>query len=142
MTSFKFKAWHKKEKRMFKVAGISWWDQLIFESYDDIRSRELYHNMDDCILLLYTGHFDKNRKEICQADLVYMTDVCSDLLGDMLYVVTWEDAAFLLKSVENAYHYESFNWGSLINDSAEVVGNIYENPELVAENTRGGEHCA
>ena len=126
MKEFKFRAWHKKERRMFEVAGISWWDSLIYESFDDIG-----HDMDDCILLLYTGYFDKNRKEICQADLVYMTDVYSNLLDDKLYVVTWENGAFLLKSIENAYHYEMFDWGNLITDSAEIVGNIYENPELV-----------
>ena len=126
MKEFKFRAWHKKERRMFEVAGISWWDSLIYESFDDIG-----HDMDDCILLLYTGYFDKNRKEICQADLVYMTDVCSNLLDDKLYVVTWENGAFLLKSVENAYHYEMFDWGNLISDSAEIVGNIYESPELI-----------
>ena len=64
MEKFKFRAWHKKERRMFEVAGISWWDSLIYESFDDIS-----HDMDDCILLLYTGHFDKNKKKSAKPTL-------------------------------------------------------------------------
>lgn len=55
-----FRAWHKKQKRMFPVYGFN--KEFVFEdsldSYDST-----VHDREDCELLQYTGLKDKKRTE-------------------------------------------------------------------------------
>jgi len=128
MREIKFRAWDKKEKRMFDVLGISWYDGEIFESYADAGvewySKEIKHNISDCILMQYTGLKDKNGKEIYEGDIATMIDEFRKI--SMLGVVCWDkkNCAFVL-SESYASH--------LLNETIEVIGNIYENPNLLEE---------
>ena len=65
----------------------------------------------------FTGLKDKNGKEIYEGDIVLN-------LGKMKFVVTWERGGF---SAKNSYNCQCLHlW-----DDLEVIGNLYENPELV-----------
>jgi hypothetical protein len=78
---------------------------------------------EDDVLMQYTGLKDKNGKDIYEGDTVKR--------GDVLYKVIW--------SKPNAMFYMvSKNGRALFNDYTdksknvvEVIGNIYENPELL-----------
>lgn len=69
------------------------------------------------IVMQFTGLFDKNGKEIYEGDVVK----CNDLLCD----VYWDYAGFRIRPLPNAVI--SIN----TNRDIEVIGNIYENPELL-----------
>ena len=72
-------------------------------------------------LLQYTEHKDKNGKEIYDGYIV------RDKYGVKIpMVVTWDDAGFRTLGKHNGEQYVGY-----VKDSCEVVGNIYENPELL-----------
>ena len=69
-------------------------------------------------LMQSTGLKDKNGKEIYEGDIIS---------GGQNYEVFWDNglAGFLARS--------SHTQGRELNDSFEIIGNIYENPELLKE---------
>ena len=126
MREIKFRAWDKQEKRMFDVLGISWYDGVIFESYADAGvewySKEIKHNISDCILMQYTGLKDKNGKEIYEGDIVRDQDGNLYQVKYAKYYIYPFGAIFPHRPKEIVNEYE-----------CEVIGNIYENPELLEE---------
>ena len=94
---------------------------------------DTWENKDLYILMQYTGLKDKNGVEIYQNDhLLVVEDVVVETIGGYprtepegeIKTVEWKDGAFW--------------WGEeLLNEVAkygEIIGNIYENPELLANN--------
>jgi uncharacterized phage protein (TIGR01671 family) len=88
-----------------------------FDKCMDIEIGEL------CTLMQYTGLKDKNGKEIYEGDVI-VTRLNSPDNNEESLVVEFADGSFKLKK-ENTYYYFPF----LLN--VEVIGNIYENPELL-----------
>lgn len=99
MREIKFRAWNKKENRMFKVGQIEF-DYLEQGRYEDIE------------FMQYTGLKDKNGKEIYEGDIVNQEGL------DTNSVVEYRGAQFT--------YGERLAFPNVI-----VVGNIYENPELL-----------
>jgi len=142
MKELKFRAWHKKLKCWGKSCiGIDF-DKL--EATFGLGVRYLYfHNkeidelptalasekvdilnaQDKVIIVRYTGLKDKNGKKIYEGDIVRYSDRYTA-------VVVWKHAGFELDFIEKT---ESLiTWYYLPNgDVLEVLGNIYENPELI-----------
>lgn len=75
-------------------------------------------------VMMWTGLLDSHGKEIYEGDVVKPIDVIR-----CPYVVFWETdlAMWRVKATQNIY----FRWQKLADHSWEVIGNIYENPELV-----------
>lgn len=132
MREVKFRAWDLDDKKMRKVVAIKesiWGDceeaHILMCDFDkspedkatDVR---LSVNYD---LMQYTGLKDVNGREIYEGDLV-ITPLSSP------YLVEYDEerAAYVLEWVENEDRYEEF-----LGMELEVIGNIYENPELLEE---------
>ncbi|MEW8963214.1 YopX family protein [Paraclostridium dentum] len=80
----------------------------------------------NCKLMQYTGLKDKNEKEIYEADIVRVVTDEKGVIGEVVYIP--EETAFCVK----AKGFEIFPLGFLNNwFEIEVLGNIYENPELL-----------
>ena len=75
-------------------------------------------------LMQFTGLLDKNGKEIYEGDIYHQGD------PQITYIVEFRDAAFMGKQVGNTSYAGLFHWQGL----HEVIGNIYENPELLTSN--------
>lgn len=72
-------------------------------------------------LMQYTGFKDKNGKEIYEGDIVEYYDRDWKVMYDM------EFGGYML--VRPGDSYENFQYDA--NQRMEVIGNIYENPELI-----------
>lgn len=119
----KFRAWDKETKTMNGMAEI-------------YRNRnqeiELRPRDENIILMQSTGLVDKNGKEIFEGDIVQFEDCYTET--DFLYVntgiVEWSQGSF---TITNRY---SVEMGDLLDGEfldVTIIGNVYENPELLEE---------
>ena len=86
----------------------------------------IYHKQKD----QFTGLKDKNGKEIYKSDYVFIEDF---YIGDKIQIggkceVKWNEDGFSL-FIEDEYICGL--WDAVNNYSGEIIGNIYENPELL-----------
>lgn len=131
MRNLKFRAWDKKRKVMFQN-----------HTFRSIAETGIYDkSYDHLIWMQYTGLKDKNRKEIYEADIakVYFRKwlltgnytewhTIQNLGHDYIGVVIFKDFQWRVNS-------ELTSFSPIFCDpdtrQFEVIGNIYENPELL-----------
>lgn len=81
----------------------------------------------------YTGKTDKNGKNIFEGDIVY----CKSRLDNAIMVVIFECGQFRMVLSENYRSYQTNSGFYDINCfDKEVIGNIYDNPELLEGNEK------
>ncbi len=117
----KFRVYDKKKKQMFDVMCLYSNGQL--EYRDGLAVVKLNKNdCNDFVVMQYTGFKDKNTKEIYEGDIVR----CND---EYCAVVIWKRDGFLLDSITRK-NIPSLWYNAENSEKIEVIGNIYENPEL------------
>lgn len=91
----------------------------------------VYHNngqeMSSFELMQYTGLKDRNGKEIYEGDIIKFTDNYNTDIPEKIGVVKFNNASFYI--TDGAY--SCYRW---IDINVEVIGNIYENPDLLEDN--------
>lgn len=82
-----------------------------------------WYELDSIKLLEYTGLKDINGVEIYEGDIIKRLD------SETNFIIVFNKGCFCTQDSENLHH----NLGLLesINSFSKVVGNIYENPELL-----------
>lgn len=119
----KFRAWLKEEYRMTDVREITFFNDEV----QMISGVEDFYAYDEFELMQSTGLKDKNGKEIYDGDIVRFTLTDGfDYVVDEEGVVSYKLGAFY---VVNGL--DEFLISEIYANEIEVVGNIYENPELV-----------
>lgn len=155
MREIKFRAWDKKEKKMLLPQYQNYWLQIGLEGiiYEFSNGRLLDTTIKPVKystreypyeLMQYTGLKDKNGKEIFEGDIVLISEDENKkaantphedhfLFGDKAQIFFDEcNANFVLLDNESGeetsigYYAGWSNWNWLT-----VIGNIYENPELL-----------
>ena len=122
----KFRVWMKSLKWMCDVTNISFDSKFvdICQQGDTERYTEMSVEFDEITLMQSTGLFDRNGKEIFEGDIVKMS---KDVYSEPTYyeVVRHRGGAYRLESKQHGCEL----W--LRHTDCEVVGNVYENKELL-----------
>lgn len=92
------------------------------EKYSFDENNILYKK--DLKIMQYTGLKDKNEKEIYEGDILF------ESFGERYYKVVFENASFRAEA-EGDFEEYSLDLIDVVAQGCEVVGNIYENPELL-----------
>ena len=124
----KYRAWDKRDKEIRSVDEINW-DNGKFDYIGDAIT--FYRGAEEVELMQSTGLKDKNGKEIFEGDIITngtaIVDVKSHQTLGFYTVVNGEERFFgsntSIKDFENDV--EEFS------SVTEIIGNVYENPELL-----------
>lgn len=129
----KFRAWLKDEKRMLNdISSIKLDIKCIYYDNNDLFSYER-KSFDEIELMQYTGLKDKNGVKIFEGDIV---NICGFINRE---VVEYDNyyVGYVLKRYDNngkvIYVTPLTEYSSIVAPKLEVIGNIYENPELLEE---------
>ena len=123
----KFRAWDKRDKRIYLVDEIHWYCGDFDFIGDGITFQRLSEEVE---LMQSTGLFDKNGKEIFEGDIILWTywDGFEDSGSAK---IIFDNGMFKLLDI----YTEKEVWNNLFdcdeNCDIYIQGNIYENPELL-----------
>lgn len=123
MTPIKFRAWDKKNKRMFQVNDIN---GMMQNTYYMNKQGNIECYEDEAELMQFTGLKDKNGKEIYEGDVVK-----HNYYG--IGHVEYREGHFAVVDIRGGEKYQSYTKMRLnaMKKTCKVIGNIYENPELL-----------
>ena len=134
MRELKFRAWLNKEKEMVEVKSIHLSTKKIMYG----RSGKYNYgnkavNIDEVMLMQFTGVKDKNNREICEGDVAKLPAYLTNYT--QYAVCKWIDNT---NSVEDVigFAFEDMSGKRVRNDEwedYEIIGNIFENSELLGD---------
>ena len=124
----KFRAWEKKTKRMTVVDVIKFAltgrVKRVHEYTSEISSTS--YDVKDIELMQYTGLKDKNGKEIYEGDVVEVEDYSNGAWFGRPQPTKRQEVYYCDEDGEYPFN----GTGKFVSNKTEVIGNIYENPEL------------
>ena len=129
----KFRAWDNKRKVWLDTVEVFHDGSWMGSSGDSMCTISGYSEP-ECVLMQYTGLKDKNGKEIYEGDIVLEVHRGESYVGRVI----WENggATGWGLSIPHGPRQVSFFWLNSVaakNKKYKVIGNIYENPELIKE---------
>ena len=130
MREIKFRAWLKEERKMVNVEtlfiginrlcfGNSKTEDLFFRDFEEVE------------LMQYTGLKDKNGKEIYEGDIVLIK--LDETSTWHKTVVGFKKGVFIADLIDKEDYVYIFHHG-FTGDDFEIIGNVYENKNLLEEN--------
>ena len=124
----KFRAWVKDRKAIFEVILIDYVSKKVTYIVERIgHLLNIRHDkFNDVELMQYIGLKDKNNKEIYEGDILF------ESFGERYYKVIFENGSFRAE-FKGDFEWHHFDLIDVVIQGCEVVGNIYENPELLGE---------
>ncbi len=120
MRAIKFRAWHEREQKMYPVAGTLLDTVMLSTGEDSLTG----YSVDQVELMQFTGLKTRSGQE------VYESDILKTSAGRLLLVL-WHEAAFCWDVPGLNSEGAQISFSMLEHYSFEVIGNIYENPELL-----------
>ncbi|MFJ5564808.1 YopX family protein [Lysinibacillus xylanilyticus] len=141
MREIKFRAWDKKRKELFRVHDLN------FNRHDGTPTTIMgytpdsgncwnvfgghfmkYANEERYVLMQFTGLKDKNGKEIYEGDVVIREMISGFSINeDFIGEVKMNECRWWIDNGQDAIPL----WDEV--DELKIIGNIYENPELLGD---------
>ncbi|ATV35928.1 YopX family protein [Fusobacterium pseudoperiodonticum] len=124
----KFRAWVKDRKAIFEVVLINYVTKKVtylFERVGHLLNIR-HEKFNDIELMQYSGLTDMMEKEIYEGDILF------ESFGEKYYKVVFENGSFRAE-FEGDFEEHSFDLIDVVAQGCKIVGNIYENPELLSE---------
>lgn len=136
MENLSFRAWLKNEKEIVEVLEIDfsneeiayvWTERVSFDEQEQIRKVDTFDNV---VLLQSIGLEDERDVEICEGD------ICKDEHGDLgviklMDVDDWDGEIHRGWFLEKVDGWPASFMSGYGKANVTVIGNIYENPELM-----------
>lgn len=131
----KFRAWDKKTETIQEVESISFKEKKLVIGQGNVAwfNSDYIRNFDDIELMQSTGLKDKNGVEIFEGDIVLADGVKKIVtfgeqeheedFGDLIYYIGFNV-------------YTKMGYSSVIHVEYEVIGNIWQNIELLGDKQR------
>ena len=130
MRDIKFRAWLKSNKLMYNVLCVDIAEKKAFIEHSDMRGYAKYP--EEIKLMQCIGLKDKSGKDIYEGDIVKAISFAR-WIGVVKY--SDENQAFIFNDLDKKYRGYSTAFMNQFDDGFEILGNIYENPELLKELT-------
>ena len=113
MREIKFRAWDKDNKEMLYELDNKGYHEDLMKPFDNLDTKSYYE------IMQFTGLFDKNGKEIYEGDIVGLSIQLKTRVKKLNVIVEWkkELAGFVPRTLYKKH------W--------EILGNVYENKEMV-----------
>jgi uncharacterized phage protein (TIGR01671 family) len=133
----KFRAWDSERGKMVFPMVMNWWQDegapafksefVDCDASHECTSKYLF----EVDLMQFTGLRDKNGKEIYEGDVVRFIDV--GVIGSQHYKNEGEPKGVVRWSDFGAFYLDDGDEGPFMHSMTEfeVIGNVYENPELL-----------
>jgi uncharacterized phage protein (TIGR01671 family) len=128
MREIRFRAWDKTTKTMLYIEPFEYIHIMTGKCrFDDgLIDDGHYLERDDFILMQFTGLKDKNGKDI------YEGDILSHFEGKYQIIYNDNHACFMADGFYEARYDDPCNiFEEIERHQVEIIGNIYENPELL-----------
>ena len=127
----KTRAYHKKRNKMYEVEGLFVYrddsinDGEVFLFNDECKldngDSKSYYFPEEVVLMQCTGIRDKNGTLIYEGDIYHQGD------AKIKHIVEWLDTGLKGRQIGNQSYAGLKYW----QDKIEIIGNIYENKELL-----------
>lgn len=122
MRKIKFRAWHKSGETMMP-------------DVKNVHTLNSELQNDNLIFMQFTGLTDKNGVEIYEGDIIGSQKTIGEGRCATHHVVSWHDTGLKAKQIGTYGAYIGITFYTQnIGSPYVVVGNIYENPELLGAN--------
>ena len=129
MREIKFRAWNQVMEKMFT------WNEFL---NTNMKNTFIAPESTAMILMQYTGTHDENGKEIYEGDIVKFKHRDITIMAPVKYG-EWQESKCDEYDCPHYGYYIDYKWDNYCENTGfdlyekivEVVGNIYENPELL-----------
>lgn len=146
MREIKFRCWDKTARKMRQVIEIVFNAGMYYDTNDNtvkliwVKGHDIINNKDialerehknEYILMQYTGLKDKNGKEVYLGDILEytFTDYKGKKLWKERYIIKENISGWEMRNITKPRGHRSL---SLVKNY-KIIGNIYENPELLED---------
>lgn len=129
----KYRMWNEIISRLHSVDGL-YFDREVAQYKDEVGVSR-FIKFKNTILMQSTGLYDENGKEIFEGDIVQFEDyyIESDLPYINRGIVEWSQGQFTITN-RASVEMEDLLDGEFLDLT--IIGNIYENPELLQEQNK------
>ncbi|EOA3442762.1 YopX family protein [Enterococcus hirae] len=134
----KYRVWDKKTETIQEIESISFKEKKLVIDQKSVTwfNSDYIRNFDEAALMQSTGLKDKNGVEIFEGDVVSVSVRNGfDYLDNKVCIVknSIDYSGLVCATVDEDLEYQIFNTELFEEYTYEVIGNIYENSELLEE---------